>query len=317
MSKLFGSKARPVTQPTGFETLPQFARSAFEQAVEQGQGIPTSAFAPAGLTGQQQSALGTLQAGLGPTSPQAFQTGLETFGNPFEEQVVQSALADLQRTGRGVLSDIGAGASAAGGFGGTRQAVLEAELGRGLGQEAGALSGRLRSQGFQAAADRTLGDIARSQALAPTLFGLGDIQRQIQTQQQQAPIAQAQFLASLAGNVPGGGGQVSFQQQPGFLQRFGQGGQAFGQGVAGFGSGLAGLGGGAAAFSDRRLKENIKQVGIESGFNIYEFNYKYKSGRYRGVIAQEVIKIRPDAVKYIGDYMAVKYDDIGLQMVRV
>lgn len=42
-------------------------------------------------------------------------------------------------------------------------------------------------------------------------------------------------------------------------------------------------------FSDERLKEDVKLIGRSpSGINIYEFKYKYLSGRYQGVMAQEV-----------------------------
>jgi len=93
MSKAFGKifgggKPQQLQQPTAFETRPEFAQQAFQQAIEAGQAIPTSTFAPAGLTGQQQSALGTLEAGLQPTSAEQFQQGLSTFGDPFEQQVI-------------------------------------------------------------------------------------------------------------------------------------------------------------------------------------------------------------------------------------
>lgn len=244
MSKLFGKKAKQVTQPTGFETLPDFAQGAFRQAVESGQGIGQEAFTQAGLTDPQQAALGTLEGGLQPFSAEQFQTQLGTFQDPFEEQVIQNALRDLQTTGQGFLSDIGEGASAAGGFGGTRQALLESDLGTGLAREAGNLSGRLRSQGFRSASEKALENLARPLDVAGNLFRLGETERGIATSGQQAPAQQAQFLANLAGTVPGGGGGISFRDQPGLLQKFGEGGAAFGRGVAGFGSGLSGIGGG-------------------------------------------------------------------------
>jgi len=75
------------------------------------------------------------------------------------------------------------------------------------------------------------------------------------------------------------------------------------------------------AGSDERLKEDIEVVGREKGFNIYEFNYKdtskYGAGRYRGVMAQEVEKTRPEAVTEIDGFKAVNYDMIGLEMVEV
>lgn len=83
--------------------------------------------------------------------------------------------------------------------------------------------------------------------------------------------------------------------------------------LLGTGAQLAG-----AYFSDVRLKENIEHVGMEKGHNIYEFNYKDGSGRFRGVMADEVEKIEPDAVTiHSNGYKMVNYDKIGLQMERV
>jgi hypothetical protein len=76
--------------------------------------------------------------------------------------------------------------------------------------------------------------------------------------------------------------------------------------------------GGAAMASDINLKENIEKVGEENGFNIYEFNYKDNpEKRFRGVMAQEIQKIRPDAVVEHGGYLAVHYDKIDLEMTEV
>ncbi len=73
--------------------------------------------------------------------------------------------------------------------------------------------------------------------------------------------------------------------------------------------------GGAYLMSDKNLKENIKKVGEENGFNLYEFNYIGKpEKRFIGVMAQEVQEIMPDAVAEIGGYLAVDYGKIGLEM---
>ena len=68
-------------------------------------------------------------------------------------------------------------------------------------------------------------------------------------------------------------------------------------------------------FSDRRLKENINKVGESfSGTNIYEFNYKGREGRYRGVISDEV----PWAVTtHKSGYDMVDYNkvDVGFKQV--
>ena len=66
--------------------------------------------------------------------------------------------------------------------------------------------------------------------------------------------------------------------------------------------------------SDISLKENINLVGkSNSGINIYEFDYKDKkfgSGRYRGVMAQEVpqASLMSDEGYLMVDYSMVDVD---------
>jgi len=71
----------------------------------------------------------------------------------------------------------------------------------------------------------------------------------------------------------------------------------------------------AAAGSDYRLKENIKQVGNKNGYKLYDFNYKGDDTRYRGVMAQDVMEITPEAVTVMGNgYYGVYYNKLGLEM---
>lgn len=89
--------------------------------------------------------------------------------------------------------------------------------------------------------------------------------------------------------------------------------------------GLFGLGAAALAkYSDPRTKENIVCLGVDNGFNIYEFDYKapFKAlagfGRYIGVMADEVKKVCPDAVTTDHNgVMKVNYSMLGLEMVEV
>ncbi len=69
---------------------------------------------------------------------------------------------------------------------------------------------------------------------------------------------------------------------------------------------------GLAAFSDRRLKENIEPMGVENGHRIYSFNYIGDTARHKGVIAQEVQEITPDAVFEVDGFLAVDYGKIGV-----
>ncbi len=73
--------------------------------------------------------------------------------------------------------------------------------------------------------------------------------------------------------------------------------------------GMLGSVGGAIAMSDRRLKTAIKPIGVlANGLRTYAFNYIGDSVRRFGVMAQEVLKVVPDAVIVMSNgYMAVDY----------
>ena len=95
------------------------------------------------------------------------------------------------------------------------------------------------------------------------------------------------------------------------------------------------LGGAAAAYtgfggkgfnlpSDRRLKENIKEVGVDqrTALTLYEFNYKKEfsdpSKRYIGVMADEVELVYPDAVEDTDlGFKTVRYDILGIEFKEV
>ena len=68
--------------------------------------------------------------------------------------------------------------------------------------------------------------------------------------------------------------------------------------------------------SDVRLKENIEEVGTSPiGYKIYEWNYKsIPNTRYRGVVAQDVVKINPMAVGIRDNYLTVDYSKVDVDM---
>ena len=70
--------------------------------------------------------------------------------------------------------------------------------------------------------------------------------------------------------------------------------------------------------SDVKEKENLAYVGSSpQGHNIWEFNYVGDSKRYRGAMAQEVVKINPSAVSIEDGALAVDYSKIDVNMVEV
>jgi len=84
---------------------------------------------------------------------------------------------------------------------------------------------------------------------------------------------------------------------------------------------LASIGGSIASMktagllSDIRVKENVVQVGVSpQGYNIYEFNYKGGDVRFRGAMAQDVVKKNPMAVGIDQNYLTVDYSKIDVNM---
>lgn len=67
-----------------------------------------------------------------------------------------------------------------------------------------------------------------------------------------------------------------------------------------------------------RLKKNIVYSHTENGHKIYEFEYiNEPSVRYSGVMAQEVMKMNPDAVIEESGYYKVNYDMLGLTIKKL
>jgi hypothetical protein len=81
----------------------------------------------------------------------------------------------------------------------------------------------------------------------------------------------------------------------------------------GWGTVIGGLVGGAAGyFSDSTLKENVRELGrTGSGIPLIVFQYIGSKVKHVGAIAQDVLKVRPDAVtKDQSGYLKVNYDKL-------
>jgi hypothetical protein len=121
---------------------------------------------------------------------------------------------------------------------------------------------------------------------------------------QAAAAGQAANIQAAAGNI---GGLLT--QQANALAA-GQVGAANAQAQALQGwLGLGGaLGGAAILASDRRVKTDIVRIGkMDNGLPLYSFKYKGKPGYNIGVMAQDVEKVKPDAVIEINGVKHVNY----------
>ena len=155
-------------------------------------------------------------AGVGPVTSERVQAGqlagtsLDPYFNPYENQVVQQSLSDLERQRLMQQNLGGAQAQAAGAFGGSRQGIAEAETNRAFAEQAARTASGLRQAGFTQAQQAAQQDIAtRMQAgLANQATGLqaatttANLGQQAQMANQAAANQAGQFGAQ-AQNVAG------------------------------------------------------------------------------------------------------------------
>lgn len=111
------------------------------------------------------------------------------FMNPYTGMVTGQALQNLETQRQMQTNDIGAAASRAGAFGGSRHGVAEALTNQGFAQQGAQLFGQLQQQGFNTALGAAQQQQQQQANLANLGFGFG---QQIQQQQaQQGAMQQA------------------------------------------------------------------------------------------------------------------------------
>jgi hypothetical protein len=184
----------------------------FTPLYEQGEQM---ALAAAGGPGSQalDEAMGVTQGLTGFTPAQiAFDQDLvNQYFNPFQQQVVDQTLADIERQRQMASQGLGERATAARAFGGSRQGVAEGVMAGEFGRTAAQTAANLRSQGFQSALDR-----AMQQQLVNQQAGLAGAQFRLGAGQQLAGMGQLRTAADLlaAQTAMGlGGARQEFAQQ--------------------------------------------------------------------------------------------------------
>lgn len=227
---------------------------------------------------------------------------LDPATNPYLQGTVDRSLGDVQSRINSQFNNANFGTSA-------HQETLQ----RGLGEQANQIYG----QNYAQERDRQLNAAGQAQGLAGADYMDANYLQGIGAQRQGLA---NQYLGNASGQF-NQAAQWPYEQ----LQRYGnvvQGGTGQGgtttstQPNPNQSSGLAdaiGLGLSAySLFSDERLKSNIVKVGeLPSGLNVYEYDKFGK--RERGVMAQEVEKVFPDAVStHSSGYKMVNYSMLGI-----
>ncbi len=261
-------------------------------------------------------------------------TDLTQYTNPYENQVVNQSLQDLERARQMQANQLGAQASSAGAFGGSRQALMESELGRNFLDQSARTSSGLRQTGYNNAMTAAQSDIsmglqgsqnrlnAANQlgGLSNLGFGMGmDLNRQAA---QQGGIEQGinQLLLDAAKNQYAGYTGAPTQslgymnnamgvtptpttttetKTPGLFDYLTLGAQTYG-----------------AVKSDVNLKDDIVKVGeLSDKVGLYKWKWNSIAKKLGintpeyGVLAQEVERVLPEAVSIDYDgFKQVRYD---------
>jgi len=95
--------------------------------------------------------------GFNPGSLQGADIG--AYQNPYTDQVVNTGLNDINRSRQMAINDIGAAATSAGAFGGSRLGVAEALTNEGFANQAAQFAGQQRQAGFNNAQQGAIFDI--------------------------------------------------------------------------------------------------------------------------------------------------------------
>ena len=204
------------------------------------------------LTGAQTAMGGvspyiTGAAGLTGTGAGTGAGSIASYMSPYQQQVIDTTLAEFDRQRAAQQQSISDAAVAMGGYGGGREGVMQAEYTAQSGRDRAALEAQLRQQGFSQAQAARQADMA-------SRLGIG-----------QAQAGMAQGLAGLAGQRAGLAGQEAALAQGqlglgGALQSLAQSqigaGQAYlapGQMMAGVAGQQAGMAGQRAALAQQQL----------------------------------------------------------------
>lgn len=295
---LGGGSSSSGSSQSGFMTLPPELQQPFKdyapllnQYLNPTNPDNVARFNPLGQTAGETAAYSNINKGFAAT-PDSLKADIAMQMNPFDEYVIN----DINRQSQGDYSILKQNLSETGQMGSNRAILGASDV------EQNRLNniGKFRQDQYNTALDNSLNELTQSRAADATMqLGVGDRQRALDLQTKQAPIAALQSFGTLLGALPKDGGSTSTQKS---------------SSSSGLGD-LISAGAQAYAASDIRLKKDIKKLGTKNGFNLYSFRYLWSPIVYIGVMAQEIKKVLPEAVKVMENgYYAVDYNKLGFKM---
>lgn len=288
------------------------------------------------LNTQQQQGIGNVNAAAGAYKPyfdqaastfaqgmrpaQPGELNLDQFYNPFQQQVIDATMRQMGQANEQAQSGALGTAVSSGAFGGDRAGIAAANLANQQGLAMGSTLAGLNAQNYNqalAAAQQQQGvNLGATQADLARLMQGGQFYAGLGTAAQQAGLqgAEAQINAGTLGQQTEQAGLSALYNQ--FQQKNAYPFQVA-QFLANIGMGTGALSGSTTTttqpssfFSDRRLKEDVQRIGEgDNGLPIYKYRYKGEPETHIGFMADEVEKVRPEAVGlHPTGYKTVDYD---------
>jgi len=278
---------------------------------------------------------GAYNAALGGTQAAAAGPNIGAFMNPYTEQVTGNTLDSLERQRQMATNNMGAQASAAGAFGGSRHGVADSLTNEGFARQGADTFGRLQQQGFNTALggaqnQQQVGLQAAGQMGNLSNMGFGFGQQIGQQQAQQGGQQQALMQQLINAGRQQYAGFTGAPQQALNLPLQALGGAQFGRtetqtkqpGLFDYLS-LGALGASGTNFSDPRLKENVQHVGDIDGIRFYNWDWNEEGLKVAspgqgtfGVMADELQKTHPELVTTGADgYLRVNYSGLKGEII--
>ena len=213
--RTFGQPA-PAPTPAPQPAAPAMVQPSGPNVFQQAQGYQTQAGqAFGGLAGFQAPTAQAAQ--IGPVGTMA-QADIGQYMSPYTQQVIERGQADIARQREQAMNRLGAQASAAGAFGGSRQGVAEGVTMGEYGRMAGDFAAQQREKAYQQALGAAQYDIGQQQQRA---LQQANLQQQASLANQQAALSGAGIQQAGAAGL-GGLGQQLFGQGMGVQQQIGQ-----------------------------------------------------------------------------------------------
>ena len=191
--------AAPMAGPTGLYSAPQTGPTTYGGATL-GSGYTAGSFNP-GYTAQTRASQYGGPSGIDPLT---YEQNIQRFMSPYQQNVIDIQKREARRLSDVAASKIQDAASASGGLGGYREAIMQSERERNLGQQLG----DIQQKGSQAAYES-----AQRQLAAERQFGVQRFGAEQQAAQSQEQLAQQAFNAGQAARQQAAQMGLSAQQQ--------------------------------------------------------------------------------------------------------